>query len=134
VEKKKTYFDCSASGLEVRLPEIEAWKNQFYKDYEIVIEFPEFTSVCPLTGLPDFGTIIIKYIPDKFCVEMKALKLYLNAYRNIGIFQENAVNKILKDFVKSVRPKKVQVTGVFKPRGGMSSAITAEYKKGKKIK
>jgi len=133
VKREKTYFDCSASGLEVKLPEIEIWKNQF-SDYEIIIEFPEFTSVCPLTGLPDFGTIIIKYIPDRFCVEMKSLKLYLNAYRNIGIFQENAVNRILKDFVKSVKPKKVQVTGVFRPRGGMNSTITAVYKKRKSTK
>ena len=133
MKREKTYFDCSASGLEVKLPEIEIWKNQF-SDYEIIIEFPEFTSVCPLTGLPDFGTIIIKYIPDRFCVEMKSLKLYLNAYRNIGIFQENAVNRILKDFVKSVKPKKVQVTGVFRPRGGMNSTITAVYKKRKSTK
>ncbi|MCD6423464.1 MAG: NADPH-dependent 7-cyano-7-deazaguanine reductase QueF [Elusimicrobia bacterium] len=133
MKREKTYFDCSASGLEVKLPEIEIWKNQF-SDYEIIIEFPEFTSVCPLTGLPDFGTIIIKYIPDRFCVEMKSLKLYLNAYRNIGIFQENAVNRILKDFVKSVKPRKVQVTGVFRPRGGMNSTITAVYKKRKSTK
>ena len=124
--KKESYISRSKSGLDAKLPPIEVWKNQFEK-YEIKIEYPEFNSVCPLTGLPDLGTITIIYEPDKFCAEMKSLKLYFVAYRNLGIFQENAVNRILKDFVRYVKPKKAEVIGDFRARGGMTSKITARY-------
>ncbi len=125
---KKTYGDCSASGINAELPPLAVWRNS-YKKYEIVIEYPEFNTICPLAGLPDLGTLTIKYVPGKYCVEMKSLKLYLVAYRNIGIFQENAVNKVLGDFVKYVKPVSAEVTGVFNPRGGMSSVISARYPK-----
>ena len=128
--KKKTYGDCSSDGLNVKMPEIEVWENRFRK-YEITIEYPEFNTICPLTGLPDIGTLFIRYVPGKFCAEMKSLKFYLVAYRNTGIFQENAVNRILKDFVKCVRPERAEVEAVFNPRGGMFSRITAKYGKKK---
>ncbi len=114
------------SGIKERLPEIECWPNQF-KDYEIIITIPEFTSVCPRTGLPDFGTITIRYIPDKLCLELKSLKLYINAYRNLGIFQENAVNRILEDVVRACKPKWAKVTGDFNIRGGMKTTIEVCY-------
>lgn len=127
--KSKLYTDKHAkSGMDIKLPEVECWQNQ-YKKYEINIVNPEFTSLCPKTGLPDFGTITISYIPDKLCLELKSLKEYMIAYRNIGIFQENAVNRILKDLVKSCKPIYMKVIGDFNARGGMKSVINAEYEK-----
>ncbi|MFH2069142.1 MAG: preQ(1) synthase [Candidatus Omnitrophota bacterium] len=113
-------------GLTEKLPVIETWPNQF-PGYEITIVYPEFTSVCPKTGLPDFGTITIRYQPNKRCLELKSLKLYFLAYRNLGIFYENAVNRILKDVVAATNPKWGRVTGEFSSRGGMKSAVEATY-------
>jgi len=114
------------SGIDTPLPKIECFENQF-KNYEITISIPEFTSVCPRTGLPDFGTITIRYVPNKWCVELKSLKMYILAYRNLGIFYENAVNRILRDFVKASKPAQATVTGEFNVRGGMRSTIQATY-------
>ena len=114
------------SGIDTPLPKIECFENQF-KNYEITISIPEFTSVCPRTGLPDFGTITIRYIPNQWCVELKSLKMYILAYRNLGIFYENAVNRILRDFVKASEPVQAVVTGEFNVRGGMKSVIEATY-------
>ena len=88
---------------------------------------PEFTSICPKTGLPDFGTVTIRYRPDKQCLELKSLKGYFQSYRNLGIFYENAVNRILRDVVKTCQPVSAKVTGEFNTRGGMKSVIDAEY-------
>ena len=117
------------AGLKAKLPEIETFPNQF-PDYEITIEIPEYTSVCPKTGLPDFGIITIWYIPDKKVMELKSLKMYILAYRNLGIFYENAVNRILEDVVKACQPKKALVRGEFTPRGGLSSTVEARYPRG----
>jgi 7-cyano-7-deazaguanine reductase len=114
------------AGLDAKLPAIACWTNQF-KDYEITIEIPEYTSRCPRTGLPDFGMITIKYVPDKFCVELKSLKYYIHAYRDLGIFCENSVNRILKDLVEACSPRWAKVIGEFSPRGGMESIVEAEY-------
>jgi len=123
----KVYTDKHArSGIDTPLPKIECFKNQF-KNYEITISIPEYTSVCPRTGFPDFGTITIRYIPDKWCVELKSLKMYILAYRNLGIFYENAANRILSDFVKASKPIQAFVTGEFNVRGGMKSVIEASY-------
>lgn len=114
------------AGLKEKLPSIDTFANQF-PDYEIKIEIPEFTSVCPKTGLPDFGVLEIRYTPKKYCVELKSLKMYLLEYRNLGIFYENAVNRILDDIVKACRPQKARVIGEFNPRGGMKSTVEAHY-------
>ncbi|MCS7316308.1 MAG: preQ(1) synthase [Bryobacterales bacterium] len=114
------------SGIEAPLPEIETWPNQ-YPGYEIEIVIPEFTSVCPKTGLPDFGKITIRYVPAKRCIELKSLKMYILAYRNLGIFYENVVNRILRDVVKAARPVRATVIGEFTPRGGMYSKVTASW-------
>jgi 7-cyano-7-deazaguanine reductase len=114
------------SGIDALLPKLECFKNQF-KNYEITVSIPEFTSVCPRTGLPDFGTITIRYTPDLWCVELKSLKMYILAYRNLGIFYENAVNRILRDFVMASKPIQAVVTGEFNVRGGMKSVIEAFY-------
>jgi 7-cyano-7-deazaguanine reductase len=114
------------SGLDAKFPEIETWPNQF-PDYEIVIDIPEFTSVCPKTGLPDFGTLWIRYMPDKDCLELKSLKEYLTCYRNLGIFQENVVNRVLEDVVHATNPKWAEVKGEFRPRGGIGTVVIARY-------
>ena len=123
----KEYTEKHArSGIDTLLPKLECFKNQF-ENYEITISIPEFTSVCPRTGIPDFGIITIRYIPDQWCVELKSLKMYILAYRNLGIFYENAVNRILRDFVKASKPIQAVVTGEFNVRGGMRSIIEASY-------
>ena len=114
------------SGLTASLPSIETFPNQ-YKGYEITIEIPEYTAICPKTGLPDFGTITVHYMPDRECLELKSLKMYIHAYRNIGIFYENAVNKILQDIAGACRPVWARVTGTFAARGGLRSVIEARY-------
>jgi 7-cyano-7-deazaguanine reductase len=123
----KEYTDKHArSGIDAPLPKLECFRNQF-KNYEITISIPEYTSVCPRTGIPDFGTITIRYIPDNWCVELKSLKMYMLAYRNVGIFYENAVNRILRDLVKACKPVQAVVTGEFNVRGGMRSVIETSY-------
>jgi 7-cyano-7-deazaguanine reductase len=114
------------SGLVTPLPDIETWPNQ-YKGYDITIEIPEYTAICPKTGLPDFGVITLHYMPDKTCLELKSLKMYIHAYRNTGIFYENAVNRILQDVVKACRPVWAKVTGQFTARGGLNSTIEARF-------
>ena len=114
------------SGIHAALPDIECWPNQF-PGYDITISMPEFTSICPKTGLPDFGVITIRYRPDRLCLELKSLKGYFQAYRNLGIFYENAVNCILRDVVKACQPISAKVAGEFNTRGGMRSVIESEY-------
>jgi 7-cyano-7-deazaguanine reductase len=97
------------------------------RDFEIAIDCPEFTSMCPKTGLPDFGTIRIRYVPDQLCLELKALKYYLLEYRNKGIFYESATNQILDDLVAACRPRHMTVVGDFTARGGITTKVTADY-------
>ena len=126
---KKGYTEEHArAGLQAPLPELETFPNQF-PGYEIEIVIPEFTSVCPKTGLPDFGKLTLRYVPDKYCVELKSLKMYELSYRNVGIFQENAVNRFLRDFVAAVEPVSASVVGEFAPRGGLSSRVMASWSK-----
>jgi 7-cyano-7-deazaguanine reductase len=123
----RQYTDEQArAGIDAPLPEIETWPNQ-YPNYEIEISIPEFTSVCPKTTLPDFGKLTLRYVPDKSCLELKSFKMYTLAYRNLGIFYENAVNRILRDIVKACDPVHATLTGDFTPRGGIQSRITATY-------
>jgi 7-cyano-7-deazaguanine reductase len=114
------------AGLIDPLPRLETFPNQF-RDYEIRIEMPEFTSICPKTGLPDFGTIVLTYVPRSSCIELKSLKNYVNGYRNLGIFNENAVNRILDDIVRACRPVRAAVAGEFNPRGGIKTVVEARY-------
>jgi 7-cyano-7-deazaguanine reductase len=97
------------------------------RDYVIEIVCPEFTSVCPMTGQPDFGTVTFTYTPDRLCVELKSLKLYLQRYRNEGIFYESAVNRLLDDFVAACQPRRCRVVGAFTPRGGITTTVTCVY-------
>ena len=124
---KRAYSDEHASaGIKAPLPEIETWPNQF-PGYEIEIVIPEFTSVCPKTGLPDFGRLTLRYVPDKLCLELKSFKMYVLAYRNLGIFYENVVNRMLRDVVKAAKPVSAAVVGEFTPRGGLHSKVTASW-------
>jgi 7-cyano-7-deazaguanine reductase len=126
---KRQYTDEHASaGVHAELPEIETWPNQ-YGQYEIEIEMPEFTSVCPKTGLPDSGTLRLIYRPLKRCLELKSLKMYTLAYRNLGIFQENVVNRVLEDIVRATDPLEATVIGDFAARGGISTRVTATYRR-----
>jgi 7-cyano-7-deazaguanine reductase len=120
--------DHAKHGIDAVLPGIECWPNQF-SDYDITISMPEYTSICPKTGLPDFGTITVHYRPDQLCLELKSLKMYFQAYRNLGIFYENAVNRILRDIVAACRPKRAKITGEFSSRGGMQAVIEACYER-----
>jgi 7-cyano-7-deazaguanine reductase len=110
---------------------LETFPNQFPdREYEIEIHCPEFTAVCPKTGQPDFGAILITYVPAATCIELKSLKLYLVDYRNRGIFYEHSINTILDDLTAACRPRRMTVVGQFTPRGGISSKITAKYTAG----
>ncbi len=97
------------------------------RDYTITTSVPEFTSVCPKTGQPDFGTLTIVYVPDKKCVELKSLKFYMQSFRNQGIFYERVVNQILDDLVEACKPRRMTVRGAFTPRGGISTTVEAVY-------
>ena len=128
MRQPRQYTDKHAqAGVDTELPEIETWPNQ-YEGYEIEIVMPEFTSVCPKTGLPDHGTLRLIYTPFKRCLELKSLKMYTLAYRNLGIFQENVVNRVLADVVRAAEPASATVIGDFAARGGISTRVTAHYK------
>ena len=114
--------------------EIETFPNPFpRRDYNIDMECPEFTCLCPKTGQPDFGILDISYIPDKLCIELKSLKIYLTSYRNEGGFHEKVVNIILDDLVSACKPKKMKIVGDFNVRGGIHTTVTVEHF-GKKTK
>lgn len=121
----KDLKNLSKKGLDAPLPKLDCFPTQF-KDYKITIHVPEYTSVCPKTGLPDFGSIILIYIPNQWCVELKSFKYYIFGYRNLGISYENAVNRILKDFMSACKPKWVYIKGEFTPRGGICSIVEVE--------
>jgi 7-cyano-7-deazaguanine reductase len=108
--------------------QLETFPNpQPGRDYTIEIVCPEFTSLCPVTGQPDFGTLTFRYTPDRLCVELKSLKLYLQRFRNEGIFYEAVTNRLLDDFVAACRPRRCTVSGAFTPRGGISTTVTCTH-------
>ncbi|MCP4649107.1 MAG: NADPH-dependent 7-cyano-7-deazaguanine reductase QueF [PVC group bacterium] len=132
-KKKKTnsdYEGLQKSIRKLKTPEIEVWENQYCdKDYWIEMDVPEFTCICPKTGLPDFAIINIDYRPNKYCIELKSFKYYINSYRSVGVFHEHVINKILEDFIKASKPRQVVITGEFNLRGGIKTTVCAEYKK-----
>ena len=123
LEEKKKF---SRKGLDAKLPPLDIFPNQF-PDYRITLHVPEYTSMCPKTGQPDFANLTLTYVPKGWCVELKSFKLYIHAYRSLGIFYENAVNRILKDFAAACKPKWARLVGEFTPRGGIRSTIEAEF-------
>lgn len=130
--KKSSYEGLQDNIKRLKTPVVETWNNQYPdRNYIIKIDIPEFTSICPKTGLPDFAQIIIRYIPDKLCLELKSLKYYTVFYRDIGIFNEHVINKMLDDLVKSCNPRWMEVVGEFNARGGIKTTVIAEH--GKRI-
>jgi len=130
-EKKSSYEGLQGEVRSLKTPKIEAWKNQYAdKIYTINLEAPEFTCICPKTGLPDFALITIDYSPDKYCIELKSFKMYTIFFRNIGIFHEHLINRMLEDFVKACQPRWAKIVGEFNPRGGIKTTVSREYKRG----
>jgi len=128
--KESPYEGLQGNIRALRTPHIGTWKNRYRdRDYMIRIDIPEFTCICPKTGLPDFAAIVIKYVPDEKCIELKSLKYYTLFYRGIGIFNEHVVNKMLDDLVKSCKPRWIEVFGEFNARGGIKTTVAAEYGK-----
>jgi len=114
----------------LKTPKIEVWNNQYPdKIYTINLDVPEFTCICPKTGLPDFAAIKIEYSPDKYCIELKSFKMYTIFFRNIGIFHEHVINKMLEDVVKAAKPRWLKITGIFNPRGGITTTVSREFKR-----
>jgi 7-cyano-7-deazaguanine reductase len=108
---------------------LETFENPYPdRDYTITIVCPEFTSLCPKTGQPDFGTLTIRYVPDRRCVELKSLKFYLQQFRNVGIFYEHVTNRILDDLVAVLEPRWMILEAAFRPRGGITTTVTATYR------
>ena len=129
-KRVSAYENLQTEVRTLSLPAIEVWENMYAdKDYWITVDVPEFTCICPKTGLPDFATIQIKYRPHNHCIELKSFKYYLTAYRPVGIFHEHVVNKLLEDLVKAVKPREMSVNGVFNPRGGITTSVSATYRK-----
>jgi 7-cyano-7-deazaguanine reductase len=129
VEKRSSYEGLQKDIRRLKTPGIEVWKNQYPdKVYTVNIEIPEFTCICPKTGLPDFATIKIEYSPRKYCIELKSLKMYAIFFRNVGVFHEHFVNKLMEDFVSASKPRWARITGVFNPRGGITTTVIKEYK------
>ena len=127
--KKNSYEGLQKTVRQLKTPKIDVWKNQYSdREYTIDLNFPEFTCICPKTGLPDFAVIKIVYSPHRTCLELKSLKMYFIFYRNLGIFHEHLVNKICDDIVKACQPRWANVEVVMNPRGGIATTVTAEYK------
>ncbi len=130
MKRISTYEGLQKNIRLLKTPEIEVWENQYQdKTYTICLDIPEFTCICPKTGLPDFARIKIEYSPAKYCVELKSLKTYTIFYRNLGIFHEHATNKILEDFVRAVKPRRAKIITEFNPRGGITTTVIREYKR-----
>ena len=130
MKRQSSYEGLQKNVRKLKTPQIEVWKNEYQgKLYTICLEVPEFTCICPKTGLPDFASITIEYSPHKYCIELKSFKMYTIFFRNLGIFHEHLINKMLEDFVKACRPRWVKITGVFNPRGGITTTVSREYKK-----
>ncbi len=132
MKKINSYEGLQKNIRTLKTPKIDVWRNQYPdKRYTICLDIPEFTCICPKTGLPDFACLKIEYIPQKYCIELKSFKMYTIFYRNIGIFHEHLINKILDDFVNACNPRRVMVSGVFNPRGGITTTVRREYDNGR---
>lgn len=128
-KEKSSYQGLQSHVRNLATPEIEVWENEYaHREYQVAIEIPEFTCICPKTGLPDFATIKIDYVPGRTCLELKSLKMYIVYYRSVGIFHEHLVNKILDDIVKACSPRRASVEALMNPRGGIATTVRAEYK------
>ncbi|MDR3002275.1 MAG: preQ(1) synthase [Fibromonadaceae bacterium] len=127
--KKSAYDERQGHIPALKTPKIDKWEFMYPNSAtDLRIEVPEFTCICPKTGLPDFATLVIEYRPTKFCIELKSFKEYMLFYRNLGIFHEHVVNKVLNDCIKAVSPQSMKVTGIFNARGGIQTTVMAELR------
>lgn len=125
---KKSYKGLQGDIRSWKTPVIDTFENTYPdREYEITMSIPEFTCICPKTGLPDFAILNLRYVPDKVCLELKSFKEYLIAFRNKGIFHENVVNKVVEDIVMAIKPRRLNLEGVFNPRGGIQTTVVREY-------
>jgi 7-cyano-7-deazaguanine reductase len=128
MKKKSSYEGLQGHVRGLKTPLIEVWKNQYTdRRYLIKLDVPEFTCICPKTGLPDFAQLTIEYVPDMYCLELKSFKMYTMAYRQVGVFHEHVLNKISDDIIRACMPRWLKITGVFNPRGGITTTVTREY-------
>ena len=128
MKDKNTYEGLQKHVRTLKAPKIDVWKNQYpEREYKIELTVPEFTCICPKTGLPDFAIVKLIYAPNKTCLELKSFKYYIIFYRNVGIFHEHWVNKILDDVVKACHPRWARVEGIVNSRGGIQTTVAAEY-------
>lgn len=126
--KESGYKGLQKDIRDISLPGIEVWENRYPdKDYTVSLKTEEFTCVCPKTGLPDFADLFIDYKPDEHCVELKSFKEYILAYRDIGVFHEHVVNRVMEDMIKSCKPRWIKVRGVFNVRGGITTTVEVEF-------
>ena len=122
------YEGLQSDVRRLELPTLEVWTNEYPdRDYTVRIEIPEFSCICPKTGLPDFATLTIEYVPDRHCVELKSLKYYITAFRDLGIFHEHVVNRVLDDFVREVKPRSARLEGIFNARGGIATTVESRW-------
>ncbi|MDP3143306.1 MAG: preQ(1) synthase [Candidatus Omnitrophota bacterium] len=129
-KERSSYEGRQGRIRKLKTPKIEVWRNKYPdREYMIKLETAEFTCICPKTGLPDFANIRINYIPDKNCIELKSFKYYFNFFRDMGIFHEHVINKILEDFVRACNPRFVRIEGEFNPRGGITTTVSQIYKR-----
>ncbi|MBX7057113.1 MAG: preQ(1) synthase [Leptospirales bacterium] len=129
-EQKSEYDERQDHIRALRLPDIEVFRNIYAdREYAIDLEIPEFTAICPKTSLPDFGVIYLRYVPDQWCLELKSLKEYFGAFRNIGIFHENVVNRSLDDLVRCAAPRSLRIRADYNVRGGIKTRVSAIYRK-----
>lgn len=132
--QKSSYENLQSHIPALKMPDIEVWQNQYPdREYTVHLSCPECTCICPKTGLPDFVTINVTYGPKEFCLELKSFKMYIVAFRNIGIFHEHLVNKVLDDIVKACQPRWAKVEGSVSPRGGITTTAVAQYYRKNKI-
>lgn len=130
MKRYKSYEALQENIRNLKTPKIDVWKNKYPdKEYTINVETAEFTCICPKTGLPDFAAIRIEYCPAQWCIELKSFKEYLIFYRDVGIFHEHVINKILEDFVKACGPRRAEIRGEFNARGGIKTTVSANYEK-----
>ncbi len=133
MKKTSTYEGRQKNIRSLKMPDIEVWENQYSdRNYVVDLTIPEFTCICPKTALPDFALIKVSYTPAKRCLELKSLKLYLVEYRNVGIFHEHLVNKLLDDLVKACHPRWMRIEVTMNPRGGIGTIVTVEYPRKRK--
>ena len=126
--KKSSYEGLQKNVRALKTPVIEVWENQYPdKVYTVILDIPEFTCICPKTGLPDFAGIKIEYSPAQYCVELKSFKMYTIFFRGVGIFHEHLINRMLEDFTAACKPRRAKITGAFNPRGGIATTVEREY-------